>query len=130
MMRDSGAGLVFTTHLTHLKPGAHGFHIHENPDCDPTISDGTKMAGMAAGGHLDPAHSGKHMGPEGAGHKGDLPVLTADAKGNSEEVLVAPHLKLADVMEHSIMIHEGGDNFTDSPANGGGGKRVACGVIY
>jgi len=27
------------------------------------------------------------------------------------------------------MIHAGGDNYTDEPALGGGGARVACGVI-
>ena len=27
------------------------------------------------------------------------------------------------------MIHEGGDNYTDQPENGGGKGRIACGVI-
>ena len=30
---------------------------------------------------------------------------------------------------HSVMIHEGGDNYTDNPPLGGGGARIACGVI-
>ncbi len=30
----------------------------------------------------------------------------------------------------SIMIHAGGDNYSDTPARlGGGGARVACGVV-
>jgi superoxide dismutase, Cu-Zn family len=27
------------------------------------------------------------------------------------------------------MIHEGGDNYTDNPENGGGAGRIACGVV-
>jgi Cu-Zn family superoxide dismutase len=43
---------------------------------------------------------------------------------------VAPQLKLADVTGHAIIIHEGGDNFSDKPKpNGGGGNRIACGVV-
>src|SRR5690348_6797148 len=48
-------GLLFTPHLSGLTPGLHGFHIHENPSC--------ANSGMAAGGHLDPQHTGKHLGP-------------------------------------------------------------------
>ena len=131
MLRDSGAGLVLTTNLSHLPPGAHGFHVHANPDCDPAIQDGKKVAGMAAGDHFDPAKTGKHMGPEGAGHEGDLPFITADKNGNSVQVLLAPHLKVADVKEHALVIHEGGDNYSDTPKPmGGGGKRIACAVVY
>jgi Cu-Zn family superoxide dismutase len=33
-------------------------------------------------------------------------------------------------MNRSLMIHAGGDNYADQPAPlGGGGTRVACGVI-
>jgi Cu-Zn family superoxide dismutase len=39
-------------------------------------------------------------------------------------------LKLEDIAGRSIVIHEGGDNYSDSPQPlGGGGARVACGVI-
>jgi len=43
--------------------------------------------------------------------------------------LVVPHLTVADVKGRSIMIHAGGDNYSDQPAPlGGGGARIACGV--
>ena len=43
---------------------------------------------------------------------------------------VAPHLTVADVKGHSIMIHTGGDNYSDQPAPlGGGGARIVCGVV-
>jgi Cu-Zn family superoxide dismutase len=41
-----------------------------------------------------------------------------------------PHLTVADVKGRSIMIHGGGDNYSDQPAPlGGGGARIACGVV-
>ena len=50
-------------------------------------------AGMAAGGHYDPKSTGKHLGPMGEGHGGDLPVLVVAKDGTAKEELVAPHLK-------------------------------------
>ena len=123
-------GLVFTPQLTGLTPGLHGFHVHQNPDCSAGMKDGKMVPGLAAGGHYDPAGTGKHEGPEGKGHLGDLPALSVGADGNATTAVVAPRLKMADLMGRSLMIHAGGDNYADQPmALGGGGARVACGVI-
>ena len=82
--------------------------------------------GLAA---ISPANTGKHLGPLGEGHKGGLPALTVDADGKATQDVLAPHLKVSDVKGHSIMIHVGGDNYSDQPAPlGGGGARIACGV--
>lgn len=129
-LSDSAKGLVLQTDLTGLAPGQHGFHIHETADCAAKEKDGKRVAGLAAGGHYDPGKSGKHEGPAGKGHLGDLPALNVDAQGNAKGSLTAARLKLADVKGRSLMIHEGGDNYSDNPkALGGGGARVACGVI-
>jgi Cu-Zn family superoxide dismutase len=123
-------GLVFTPSLTDLTPGVHGFHVHQNPDCAAAMKDGKQVPALAAGGHYDPAAIAKHEGPEGKGHLGDLPALTAGADGKATTAVTAPRLKLADVKGRSLMIHAGGDNYADQPAPlGGGGARVACGVI-
>ena len=129
-LSDIKAGLQITPRLAGLPAGGHGFHVHVNPDCRPGKGpDGEPAAGMAAGGHYDPANTGKHLGPLGEGHKGDLPALTVDASGKARKTLVAPHLTVADVKGRSIMIHAGGDNYSDLPAPlGGGGARIACGV--
>ena len=82
----------------------------------------------AAGSHYDPDSKKSHKGPQGTGHKGDLPALTANAKGVNQTV-TAPKLKLADVKGRALVIHEGGDNYTDTPENGGGKGRIACGVV-
>lgn len=127
---ESPGGLVFTPKLAGLSPGEHGFHVHQNPDCAPATKDGKATPALAAGGHYDPAATGKHEGPAGTGHLGDLPVLTVAADGTATAAVTAPRLKLADVMNRSLMIHAGGDNFADQPAPlGGGGARIACGVI-
>jgi Cu-Zn family superoxide dismutase len=123
-------GLVFTPQLSNLPPGAHGFHVHQNPDCAAGVKDGKQVPGLAAGGHYDPANTAKHEGPQGKGHLGDLPALTVGADGKAVTAVTAPRLKLADVKGHSLMIHVGGDNYSDQPAPlGGGGARFGCGVI-
>jgi Cu-Zn family superoxide dismutase len=85
---------------------------------------------MAAGGHYDPAKAGKHLGPKGAGHLGDLPALMVAADGTATQPMTVDRLKVADVKGRALMIHAGGDNYSDEPKPlGGGGARVACGVI-
>ncbi len=128
-LQETGQGLQLQTHLKGLPPGEHGFHVHENPSCEGVIEGTQWVEGQAAGGHLDPQHTGKHAGPSGHGHLGDLPVLVVDKNGDSQITIVAPHLKLSDVVGRSFIIHKGGDNYTDQPPMGGGGPRIACGVI-
>lgn len=127
---ESKYGVVFTPALTGLTPGVHGFHVHQNPSCDTNEKDGKKVPAGAAGGHLDPAGTNAHGTPWGEGHLGDLPPLYVDANGSSAQAVLAPRLKLSDLKGKALMIHAGGDNHSDHPAAlGGGGARVACGVI-
>jgi len=128
---DSAAGLLITPKLSGLPPGAHGFHIHDKGDCGPGMNQGKPAAGFAAGGHYDPGHTKKHLGPlSTAGHRGDLPVLVVDDRGDAIQAVAASHLTVAEILGRSIMIHAAGDNYSDTPAPlGGGGARIACGVI-
>jgi Cu-Zn family superoxide dismutase len=121
-------GLSFKVDVTGLAPGQHGFHLHENGSCAPGAKDGKTQAGLAAGAHFDPGQTKSHKGPTGAGHMGDLPVLVATDKGVNSVVTVG-RLAMADVAGRSLVIHEGGDNFTDTPENGGGKGRIVCGII-
>ncbi|MBN7766543.1 superoxide dismutase family protein [Pectobacterium brasiliense] len=125
-------GLLFTPNLKGLEAGIHGFHVHENASCEPAEQDGKPVPALAAGGHLDPKKTGKHLGPyNDQGHLGDLPGLVVNADGTSTYPILAPRIKsLSEVKNHALMVHVGGDNYADTPVKlGGGGARMACGVI-
>ncbi|NML63553.1 superoxide dismutase [Cu-Zn] SodC2 [Massilia sp. RP-1-19] len=127
---DSKHGVVFTPSLKGIAPGVHGFHVHENGSCATAEKDGKPVAGQAAGGHYDPAKTGKHGTPWGDGHRGDLPAMFVDAQGEASNPVLAPRLKMSDLKGKALMVHAGGDNHADHPAPlGGGGARIACGVI-
>lgn len=122
-LEDSYFGMLITPNLHGLTPGLHGFHVHINPDCG--------NHGLNAGGHLDPMKTGKHLGPYNInGHLGDLPALYVNDKGQAIHPVLAPRLRVKQVFGHSLMVHEGGDNYADTPESlGGGGARIACGVV-
>ena len=130
VITESKYGLVFSPSLKGLPPGLHGFHLHQNASCEPKEKDGKIVPALAAGGHYDPSDSKHHDTPWGDGHLGDLPALFVDAEGNATQPVLAPRLKIADLAGRSLMVHVGGDNHADHPAAlGGGGARMACGVI-
>jgi Cu-Zn family superoxide dismutase len=130
VISETSHGLVFAPDLKGLPPGLHGFHVHENPNCDAGEQNGVTVPALAAGGHYDPKGSKKHGTPWGDGHLGDLPPLYVDTEGRATQPVLAPRLKLKDVKERALMVHVGGDNHADHPKPmGGGGGRMACGVI-
>lgn len=136
MFQDSDQGGVsIVADLKNLSPGPHGFHLHGNGSCEPAENDqGEMAAAQAAGGHWDPEGTGEHRGPNGRGHKGDLPVIQVlideDGAKPFKRVEYAPHVTVADIHGLAVMIHQIGDNYQDEPKkDGGGGPRVACGVI-
>lgn len=130
VISETPYGVEFAPSLVGLPPGMHGFHVHENASCAPVEKDGKKVPALAAGSHYDPAGSNRHGLPWSDGHLGDLPGLYVDQTGSASYPVLAPKLKLADLEHRSLMIQVGGDNHADHPASlGGGGARLACGVI-
>jgi Cu-Zn family superoxide dismutase len=123
VLTKASCGVLLTPDLHDLPPGIHGFHLHEHPSCG--------QKGMDAGGHLDKSHTNEHNGPYvKQGHTGDLPVLIVDAQGNATLPGLASKINLSTLKGHALIIHEGGDNYSDQPEKlGGGGARIACGVI-
>ncbi|WP_339053160.1 superoxide dismutase family protein [Arsenophonus endosymbiont of Crataerina pallida] len=105
-------GLLFTPKLQGLAPGIHGFHVHEYPSCDALQKDGKLIAAGKAGGHFEPNKTAQH-------------------KGSADYAILAPRLKSISQIKHrALIIHEGGDNYSDHPETlGGGGLRVVCGII-
>lgn len=133
-IEETGYGLLFTPNVGGLPPGTHGFHIHTKGSCAPSIdpNTGAKVPAGDAGGHFDPAGTGKHSSPwDDSGHLGDLPVLYVDSQGNSVAPVLAPRLKtLEQVRDRALMIHTGGDSHSDHPVPlGGAGGRLGCGII-
>jgi superoxide dismutase, Cu-Zn family len=135
-LKESKRGtLLLDLDLMNILPdGTHGFHVHEKGDCGAGMKDGKPVAGLAAGGHYDPAKTGKHLGPSGDGHLGDLPAIYVEIDEDGfkpvTHTLTAPRLKIADVLGKALVIHADGDNYRDTPLPlGGGGARVACGVV-
>jgi superoxide dismutase, Cu-Zn family len=127
---DTKYGLLLTPNLSGVPAGVHGFHMHEHPTCAPGEKDGKMTAAHTAGAHYDPAKAGKHLGPYAEGHLGDLPALSVGADGKSTLAVLAPRLKTSDLKGRTLMIHAGGDNYSDSPEPlGGGAGRIACGAI-
>lgn len=117
--KDSRYGLLLIPNLRGLTPGAHGLHLHVNPDC------------KNAGGHFDPKNTKKHLGPyNDKGHMGDLPLLYVNKDGIARVPELAPRLSLAKIINHSFVIVANGDSYKDDASkNGGGGRPIACGVI-
>ena len=131
---ESPYGMVFTPNLSGIRitqGGLHGFHVHEEPSCAPTVKDGNIIPGGGAGGHYDPDKTGHHGYPwTDNNHRGDLPKMYIDDNGQVNMPVLAPRLKPIDFAGgRSLMIHVGGDNYSDEPPMGGGGARMICGVI-
>ncbi len=109
--------------LKGLTAGEHAIHIHENPDC----SD--------AGGHWNPTDQphGK-WGAEKGYHRGDIGNFKANAEGVATMTFTTDKWCIGcgdakkDILKHSIIIHQGTDDFTSQPS-GDAGARVGCGVI-
>jgi Cu-Zn family superoxide dismutase len=109
--------------VQNLKPGKHGFHIHEKGDCSAPDA-------ASAGGHFNPTHQ-HHGGPMTAEHHvGDLGNIEADASGKAHlDWKGKMSLGGADsIVGKSVVVHEKEDDLKSDPA-GNSGARIACGVI-
>lgn len=130
-VKGDSNGAVIETALKGLPPGPRGFHIHENASCAPKMVDNKPVPAGGAGSHFDPGGKKAHKGPHGAGHLGDLPALEVAADGAANVRLTVPKIKDLSVLNNNaVVIHAGGDNYSDQPkALGGGGGRFACGIL-
>ena len=108
-----------------LKPGKHGFHIHENAHC--AIPDF-----KSAGEHL--AMKGSKHGYDmiNGPHQGDLPNLVVSSDGEAHAEIINNDVTLKDGAKSlfrsggvSFVLHEGADDYLSQPAGNSGG-RVAC----
>lgn len=120
---DTIYGLLLTPTLYNLPAGTHGFAVTACPSC--------ANYAHAAGDHFDPENTYHHRGPyRGSGHLGDLPVLMVNPYGRATLPVLAPRLKLSQVVGRSLVIVAGSDNYSDKPLRQPGSMmRIACGIV-
>jgi superoxide dismutase, Cu-Zn family len=135
---DSGKTTKVNFLIAGLTPGKHGVHVHGGNGCGDTkdTSSGANVKFGGAGPHFDPNDTKNHGGPSvgsDKGHAGDLENLVFDADGGSFQKVLTQKITLSggalSVVGKTIIIHANEDNYTNTPANGGSGARVACGLI-
>jgi Cu-Zn family superoxide dismutase len=117
-------GVRVVANLNGLKPGTHGFHVHE-------FGDISSDDGSSAGGHFNPTGM-PHSMPMGAQrHAGDMGNIVADEQGNAHLDYIDPVMKLDGpnaIIGHAVIIHAKEDDFKTQPT-GNAGARIGNGVI-
>jgi Cu-Zn family superoxide dismutase len=117
-------GVKVSIHVTGLKEGAHGFHIHEFGDC-------SAPDGASAGGHFNPTGE-PHASPKDAQrHTGDLGNIEANKEGVATLEYVDARASFDgpnSVLGRGVIVHAGADDFKTQPTGNAGG-RLACGVV-
>lgn len=129
------SGVVIEAALKGLKPGLHGFHIHEGDSCqsgeteDADTASPSREPAKEAGDHWDPGIKGNHEGPWQHGHRGDLPNLYVGPDGKAGMPIYAPRVSSQDFENRALVLHAHRDSYSEeSDSTGGSGDAVACGV--
>src|SRR5947209_16992010 len=71
-----GDAVQVVADIQNLKPGKHGFHIHEKGDCSAPDAS-------SAGGHFNPTHQHHGNATNDPRHAGDFGNIEADASGKA-----------------------------------------------
>lgn len=107
-----------------LKPGKHGFHVHEFGDC-------TSDDGMCTGGHFNPTNAPHGAPTDKHVHVGDFGNIVADEDGNARYDEINHHIKLFgphSIIGRGLIVHADPDDLKTQPT-GNSGKRIGCGVV-
>ncbi len=121
LLRQQGKDVVLSGEISGLKPGEHGFHIHE-------FGDLRAPDGMSTGPHFNPEghdHGGPHSGKR---HAGDLGNVKADKNGVAKVDVKAEGLMLHFIIGRSLVVHADPDDLKSQPS-GNAGARIGVGVI-
>lgn len=122
--------ITININLTGLKPGKHGFHIHESGN----LLDDCKSCKA----HFNPfgeVHGGPNSNHR---HVGDLGNIIADNQGNVNMKLYDNKISLRglqrNIIGRSVVIHSGEDDLgkggnEESLKTGNAGSRIGCAVI-
>lgn len=117
-------GVAIRGQISGLKPGKHGFHIHE-------FGDVSSADAKCHGNHFNPDKK-KHGGPHSEErHVGDLGNITADESGKATINMTDKLIALSgprSIVGRAVIIHGGEDDEKSDPA-GNAGPRIAGGVV-
>ncbi|MGE3182913.1 MAG: superoxide dismutase family protein [Phycisphaerae bacterium] len=121
---QTASGLKITGEVRGLKPGKHGFHVHEFGD----LSDQAK--GESAGSHYNPTHEQHGDTDDTKRHAGDFGNIEANQNGvamiqytDPVAALNGPH----SILGRAVVVHVDEDKFTQP--TGDAGARAAFGVV-
>lgn len=122
---EEDRGMKVETIVEGLKPGPHGFHIHETGDC-------SKADFSSAGGHFNPEKGHHGSRDSKKRHAGDMGNLVADNKGKANVTMTVEGMTMKpgaqSIIGKAVVIHADKDDLKSQPA-GNSGARIACGVI-
>jgi len=119
-----GNQVKVSAHIEGLKPGNHGFHIHEWGDC-------SSKDGSAAGGHFNPSALTHGARTDAKRHAGDLGNIEVGDSGMAHIEFTDSVLKLEgpnSITGRGVIVHANPDDYKTQPTGNAGG-RLACGVI-
>lgn len=117
-------GLKISVEMHNLKPGSHGFHIHEFGNC---ACDDAKCTGD----HYNPfgkPHGGRESKER---HVGDFGNIIADEQGNAVIEFIDTIATLNgrhSIVGRAVIVHADPDDLHSQPS-GNAGARISCGVI-
>lgn len=122
---ETDGGVEVTISVEGLKPGEHGWHVHDKGDCSAPDA-------KSAGDHFNPDKH-KHGAPDAAEHHaGDFGNLTAGKDGKAMKTITMKGVTLGEgptsLVGKALIVHEKKDDLKTQPS-GNAGARFACGVI-
>lgn len=121
-----GNGVHFMGKVSKLSPGKHGFHVHKEGALGNQCKD--------AGGHYNPDNMVHGSLSSENRHVGDLENIVAGADQSAKVNKHVNNVKLADLINRSIVVHSGEDDLgkggaDDSLTTGNAGGRLDCCII-
>lgn len=119
-----GDNIKVVADIQNLKPGNHGFHIHQFGDC--SAPDAT-----SAGDHFNPESLDHGARTDSVRHTGDFGNIEADESGNAHVEFTDSFISFSgqnSIIGKGVIVHEKADDLKSQPS-GNAGSRLACGVI-